>query len=114
MYAVCSWRLSWYTSACTCWSTRDEINPRAVCTSSLGLETIPRSVETKPSGTVTTATTLPDRSSRWASRRPSRTRSTFSLTRSIVLLTSNRWPPTSTTGGSPSSSTSATRGFAFA
>ena len=79
--------------------------------SSCGLRTIPRSVETKPGGTVTTATTRPSSSWRVASSGERRTSFTFLLASSIVWPTSKRLPPSTTVAGRLSSSTNATRGF---
>ena len=85
-----------------------------VSSCSFGERTIARSSERKPFGTVTTATTRPDSSCRSASSFGSRTSVTSRATRSIVRSTWNVSPAISTSSGSPSRSTNATRGFAFA
>ena len=81
---------------------------------SLGLCTVVTSWLRKPGGTVIVATTLPEASSRFASLGLSRTSVTSFATWSITVWMWKRWPPTATTGGMPSSSTNATRGFELA
>src|SRR5918999_1551258 len=114
MYALSSSRLSPYTSACTCWRTRGAVPPCVVSSTTWGLRTISRSSRTKPSGTVSVATTLPVSSCRSASSGERRTSSTSSRTRSSVRSMWKRCPPRTSVSGRPSRSTSATRGFAFA
>jgi hypothetical protein len=88
--------------------------PVVVWTIRLGWRTVVRRSAMNPGGTVMTPTTFPDASSRCASSADMGTRSTFRETSRIVFATSNVWPAMETTGGRLSSSTKATRGFAFA